>query len=258
MRRVRAMAFAGLILAFPIVLASAGVTSAGDRRAGRGDQGNRMLPIDENRRGSGAMDRFEGRERRGRGDLATRDQRRSLGEPMRGGRDSVARKEKRRKYWRMRDHRDSRARAESQRFEGMRDRGPLAMQRKRMRRTLRILPQVEREALREHWGRLGIEERDHMRRHLRDLGPGDRRMLRDKIERFRALPPDEREDLRDRLHHLRSLETSERDEIHDNAERWRNLDPDDRDRLRSTWHRLRRLSPSEQQRLLDRVLSEAD
>ncbi len=239
MRRVRAMAFAGLILALPIALASAGVASAGDRRAGDGDRGSRMVPIDENRRGSGAMGRFEGRERPGRG-------------------DSAARTEKRRKYWRMRDHRESRARAESQRRESMRDRSPLAMQRKRMRRNLRILPQVERDALRDHWGRLGIEERDRMRRHLRDLGPGDRRKLRDKIERFRALSPDEREDLRDRLHHLRSLETSERDAIHENAERWRNLDPDDRDRLRSAWHRLRRLSPGEQQRLLDRVLSEAD
>ena len=186
MRRVRAMVFAGLILALPIALASAGVASAGDRRArhgdrraDHGDRENRMVPIDENRRGSGATDRFEGRERRGRGDSATRDQRRSLRERRVGGRDSAARTEKRHKNRRMRDHRDSRARAESQRLEGMRDRDPRAMQRKRMRRTLRILPEVEREALRDHWGHLRIEERDRMRRNLRDLAPGDRRKLRD-------------------------------------------------------------------------------
>lgn len=160
--------------------------------------------------------------------------------------------------------------------EELRDASPRERRRllRRERRLMSVLPEGERETIREenrafrskHGKRsrqaardlvreleLDPEERRALRVRLRELPRRERRALWRDIQGFRELPAEERAALEARLLELKALGEADRAVVRENARRWSEMSEARRQRLRAQWKKLRALPPDERADLLDRA-----
>lgn len=100
------------------------------------------------------------------------------------------------------------------------------------------------------------DDRRILRDRLRDMSPGQRQVVRDRMSELRSMDPMDQAILREQLQQWMSLSEADRNQIDGYRQRWEGMTPEEQDAMRRRMLRLREMTSEDRNELLNRALGD--